>query len=277
MDKRQFRIDVFNETIEHVLNSKLIDESKIIGTWVHSGLPSQKPRRRFDVTEVSVINRDCLLAAIDEVNDGNKVCVLNMASFKRPGGGVLNGSMAQEEELFRRTNLFRSLYMYDKEKFNIAYGDLTKDKKGYPLGLLTAIYSPGITILRDTPNTDYAFLPEDSRVMVDVVTSSAVRNYNEDATIPMIEKVRNIMTNKIHQMLAICAVNDVDVPVLGAYGCGAYRNNPEEVAQLFKNVILEYDGVFKKIVFPVLDDGNSHKEHNPNGNFEPFERILTSK
>ena len=63
-------------------------------------------------TIVKVENIDCLLAAEKLLNEGYHPAVLNMASRQNPGGGVQNGAGAQEENLFRRSNLFQSLYQF---------------------------------------------------------------------------------------------------------------------------------------------------------------------
>jgi uncharacterized protein (TIGR02452 family) len=64
--------------------------------------------------------------------------------------------------------------------------------------------------------------------------------------------------------------------VLGAFGCGAYATPPEQMAEIFRDVLTsgKYNGCFNTIVFPIIDDHNSHKDHNPEGNFKPFKEIL---
>ena len=63
-------------------------------------------------TVVEVQNIDCLYAGVQLKEQGYNPAVLNMASRRNPGGGVTTGAGAQEETLFRRTNLFRSLYQF---------------------------------------------------------------------------------------------------------------------------------------------------------------------
>lgn len=63
-------------------------------------------------TIVKVENIDCLLASEKLLKEGYHPAVLNMASRRNPGGGVQTGAGAQEENLFRRSNLFQSLYQF---------------------------------------------------------------------------------------------------------------------------------------------------------------------
>ena len=65
-----------------------------------------------NVCNVSVQNQDCMVVA-NELSKLGKTCMLNMASYKHPGGGVTRGSMAQEEELARRSNMMMGLTLYD--------------------------------------------------------------------------------------------------------------------------------------------------------------------
>lgn len=74
--------------------------------------------------------------------------------------------------------------------------------------------------------------------------------------------------------MRIAAIHNHDSIVLSAFGCGAFRNPPKHMAELFHSVFLEKEFLnkFNNIVFAIISDHNSGKEHNPEGNFLPFER-----
>ncbi len=83
--------------------------------------------------------------------------------------------------------------------------------------------------------------------------------------------------NKIRTILRIGLGNGHDALVLGALGCGAFRNPPRHVAKLFHEVIEEneFKGKFRLLFFAILEDHNSGHEHNPNGNFLPFKEEMS--
>lgn len=89
--------------------------------------------------------------------------------------------------------------------------------------------------------------------------------------------------------MSIAVDNGHDAIVLSALGCGAYGNPPEHMARLFKEVISkEFDRAFKHISFAIIgntkfhsnplisfiEDANSQKKHNPEGNFIPFQKVF---
>jgi uncharacterized protein (TIGR02452 family) len=144
------------------------------------------------------------------------------------------------------------------------------EKKRYPLPVNHgAIYSPSISVFRESDDKNYEFM--DELFNVDVITIAALKN-------PPLEKghmnawAKSITKEKIRTMLNLAIYWENDSIVLGAFGCGAFANPPEDVAKLFKEVLSEpeYCDKFEKIVFAVLDDGNSHRAHNPRGNYLPF-------
>lgn len=277
-------IKIFEETIDIVSEHKSYEKSngdmfdfKPVGETFTYKEKQQipDPAKTFDMTEIIVVNEDCLNVAQKYTKEGYKCAVLNMASFIRPGGGVLKGSAAQEESLFRRTNLFMSLYQFNPDMYKVT-GIEKPILNVYPLPMeFGAIYSKDITVFRTSERTDGCRLM-DEPFMVDILTIAAIKKpeLTEDKKLP--NWAVDVLKGKVEMMLDLCIIHGVDIPVLGAFGCGAYGTPPNEMAKIFRDVIgmKKYKGAFKRIIFPILDDHNSHKEHNPEGNFKPFAETL---
>jgi uncharacterized protein (TIGR02452 family) len=287
---REERKNIFNETVDivrsgqytdnngnkviinRINDDKSIDDVVLYNCSVKKSIDPSKLTKH--ATKVSVVNQDCLYAAKDLIDIGLHPAVINNASFAHPGGGVRNGSAAQEENLCRRTNLFESIFRFD-ELLSKEYGIENNTDRHYPLNFnYGAIYSPSITVFRAGEDRKYEFL--EKPFVIDVITIAAIkkpellpgRKLNYGATAAY--------KRKVEQMLDLAILWGNDSVVLGAFGCGAYCTPPEEMATIFKEVISskEYCDKFERIVFAILDDGNSHREHNPNGNFKPFEEII---
>ena len=234
--------------------------------------PSAVPQR----AGFSVINADCLETAKVLLAAGQNPCVLNMASRKTPGGGVLNGSGAQEENLFRRTNLFVSMYQF--ADFSEEYG-IRRSKHSYPMDSdFNGIYSPGITVFRGSEANGYCLLREPYRISV--VSVAAVSHpdleYGRDGECLIAPRHAEQTKNRIRTILRIAASHGHDSLVLSAFGCGAFANPPRHMASLFREVFAEaeFGGYFKTVVFSIIDDSNSRKKHNPDGNVLPFLEVF---
>jgi uncharacterized protein (TIGR02452 family) len=222
-------------------------------------------------TEVKVIDIDCIYAAKDLIDRGFNPCMLNMASFSTPGGGVIKGSSAQEEDIFRRTNIFRSLYQFHSVGEN--FGIEQKEER-YPLDYnFGGIYTPHVTVFKGGSDTRYTPLEEPFEV--GVVSVSAVKNptlHNGKLEPWVIDTTKS----KIRQIFDIAIENGHDSLVLSAFGCGAYKTPPTEMAKLFKEVIesKKYKGAFKAIHFAIINLPSTNGKHNPEGNFQPFKDVL---
>lgn len=244
-------------------STKMVDGTKFYGKKAvvdHDSLPKYE-------TEIKVIDSDCLYAAKALVDKGLNPCVLNMASFHKPGGGVTEGSSAQEENLFRRTNLFKSLYQFHSIGEN--YGIKQREER-YPLDYnFGAIYTPHVTVFKGSDDVDYA--PLDETFEVGVVSVAAIKR-------PTVQNgklapwVVDATKSKIRQMLDVALENGHDSMILSAFGCGAYKTPPTEMARLFKEVLSgdKYKNVFKVIHFAIINLASTNGEHNPQGNFKPF-------
>lgn len=219
-------------------------------------------------TEIKVENIDCLKEGEILVGEGYNPAILNMASRRNPGGGVLNGAGAQEETLFRRTNLFRSLYQF--ASYASLYG-IKQSENQYPLDRnFGGIYTPNATLFREDESHNYRLMDNPCKLSFISVAGINRPDLDENGMIAhyLIETVKN----KMRTILRIGLANGHDSLVLGALGCGAFCNPPRHVARLFHEVIdePEFAGKYRLIVFAILEDHNSHRSHNREGNYKPF-------
>ena len=250
----------FPDTQNMVLNTK----------FYHSPCPVHHVPTINGKTIVKIENIDCLLAAEQLLNDGYHPAVLNMASRQNPGGGVQTGAGAQEENLFRRTNLFQSLYQFTPYASNFG---LHKSKYQYPLDRnFGGIYTPHATVFRGTEQEGYPLLETPFQMsFIAVAGINRPRLASPEQIIPeLIEPVKN----KMRTIFRIGLLHHHDSLVLGALGCGAFRNPPSHIAKLFHEVMEEpeFKNKYKLLLFAILDDHNAKLKHNPDGNYFPFVR-----
>lgn len=198
---------------------------------------------------VEVVNEDSFNLAITYLDQGYHPMVLNMASDFKPGGGVRSGKTAQEEELFRRSN-----------------AHLTHYERWYPMNSNTAIFSPEVTIIKDSRDNGYKTIKERVVSMYAIAGIRNPRLFRGE----YLENDRKLMEMKIESIFKTAIKMNLDCLVLGAIGCGAFHNPPEQVAKIFKNMIDRYSKYFKKIGFAVLVGRDQE-------NLKVFEKIILNK
>lgn len=222
----------------------------------------------FRQTIVDVQNIDCLYAGVRLKEQGYNPAVLNMASRRNPGGGVTTGAGAQEETLFRRTNLFRSLYQF--APYSEQYG-IKCSHHQYPLDRnYGGVYTPDAIYFRESEQKGYSLL--DNPVSLSFITVAGMNRPDLTADGMIADHHVEPIKNKMRTIFRMGLVHGHDSLVLGALGCGAFRNPPRHVARLFHEVMDEpqFKNKYRRIVFAILDDHNAHQKHNPEGNFKPF-------
>lgn len=225
-------------------------------------------------TEIEVTEKDCLKEAVRLKNEGYCPAVLNMANRQRPGGGVLSGSRAQEESIFRRTNIFRSLYRF--APFAENFGVYASENQ-YPLHPdFGGIYSPDVLLFRDSEKHGCRLMEKPE--YISVISVAAMNRPQIDQSGKIIRELIGGVKNKIRTIFRIGLRHRHDSLVLGAWGCGAFRNPPEHIAALFHEVLneQEFRNKFRKIVFAIVEDHNSRKAHNPDGNLIPFRKEFSN-
>ena len=248
---------------------KMVEGTKFYGKKInidYESLPKYE-------TIIKVVDNDCLYEAKELIDKGFSPCVLNMASFYMPGGGVINGSSAQEENIFRRTNIFKSLYQFHNVGDN--YGIKQKEER-YPLDYnFGAIYTPNVTVFKGSDDTNYTPLEEPFEI--GVISVAAVKKPRCEGG-KLVPWVIDTLKNKIRQILDAALENGHDSIVLSAFGCGAYKTPPTEMARLFKEVLSSnnYKNAFKAISFAIINLKSTNGIHNPQGNFKPFYEAFNS-
>ena len=226
-------------------------------------------------TKVMVEDNDCLVAAERLVKGGYKPALLNFASAGHPGGGVETGARAQEETICRRSTLTRSIYSFD-QKYAARYNYPLQPGEHYPIvSEFSAVYSPAVTVFRDGIECLFMEEPYD----VAVITCAALNlggkysiKLTPDGHMP--QKAIDITRNKIRTVFRIGLMYGHDSLVLGAFGCGAFKNPPAEIAKLFHEVMEEpeFKNKYRLITFSIIDDHNSN-----NANLAAFKAEFEEK
>ena len=158
------------------------------------------------------------------------VAVLNFASARRPGGGFLNGSQAQEESLAYHSALYACLRndpmyrFHSQNKSHGVYSDWT-------------IFSPKVPVFRN--ESSGLLLDPDDVWSVSVVTCPCInaREARKRGSLPSEKMLVQALEKRMRRMLRILAAHHQGSLVLGAWGCGVFGNDPTMVARLFSNIL----------------------------------------
>ena len=216
-------------------------------------------------TILDAVNADCIDVTRDLVAQGYNPIMLNMANRHTPGGGVLNGARAQEESLFRQSNLCVSLYQYSD--YHAGLLGLAKGDGSYPMDRNTGgIYSGRVTFFRTSQRQGDKLV--DTPFECAVVSVAAINRPDLNAQGRLVPWAVEATEKKIRTMLRIGLVHGHDAIVLGAWGCGAFHNPPEHMAEIFDAVLHEpeFENKFKVVRFAVIEDHNSR-----HSNYAPFD------
>ena len=190
----------------------------------------------FSETRVQVTNETTLGAARRLVEGGHDVVALNFANGISPGGGFLGGARAQEEVLCRSSALYLTLvgdpmYGYHRERPQPDSSDW-------------AIYSPKVPVFRNDDGTALEEL-----WLLSFITCAAP--YAPEIGQP---ESGDLLGERIHRVLAIARAYGHAALVLGAWGCGAFGNDPHRTARDFRLALeSEFEGAFSDVVFAVTD------------------------
>ena len=187
---------------------------------------------------VTVTGESTLAGARRLARDGD-VAALVFASAKHPGGGFRSGARAQEEDIARASGLYRCLtaaprfYAYHRSRSDNLYSD-------------RVVHSPGVPVFRD----DHGGLL-DEPYQVSFLTAAAPNR----GAVPRdrAAQVAQALAKRARRVLAVATAHGHRRLVLGAWGCGVFRNDPATVAEAFAAALAEQTERLDEVVFAIMD------------------------
>lgn len=193
-------------------------------------------------THISVTDETSMNATRRLIEEGKEdVLCLNFASAKNAGGGFLSGAQAQEESIARATGLYNC-----QLKAENYYKSNRKIKSCFYTDHM--IYSPAVPIFKTESGQNLDELKTMAIITAPAVNTGVVK-HREPHRILEIEMV---MKRRIEKVLTIALAHGHSTLVLGAWGCGVFQNDPDDIAVYFKEIIEQkFNGSFKEIVFAI--------------------------
>ena len=193
-----------------------------------------------------------------------RVAVLNFANGTNPGGGARRGAVAQEECLCRSSNLLKII---ENGRFKRDHYDY-HEKNAYLESTDRLIYTKDVLVFKNE-DLEPKMLERKDWFFTDVITCAApiLSGYAPTEK----EELSRIFESRIRNILESAIDNEVDILILGAFGCGAFGNPPKLVAGVFRNLLCHdgYRKYFERIVFAVKTDPEC-----PSRNFCAFRDVF---
>ena len=235
-------------------------------------MPSFQSRIKNGVIQITKHKSFEAAELLHKTYPNSRIGVLNFANAFHPGGGVESGSRAQEESLCRCSTLFpvlnapvlwKNYYEYNRNHYS-------------PLANNRVIYSPDIIVFKsdnDIPNIK----EEKEFLKVDILTCAAPNLRSKSSPLLEIavkgEKISDEELYRIHysraeHILRVALRNNISILVLGAFGCGAFQNNPRVVAKAYNDILNKY-----KIQFDLIEFAIYCRDYETE-NFDAFNEII---
>lgn len=276
---RRVYLETFLKETEN-LTSKFLEPGQIKEFTASKNTPPQLYITKEDMErKVRVIRSDCIDVGLEcaKQKDFRNVSVLNMGNSQMRGGGYRSGAGAQEESIFRRTNMYYRLgEMGSARKLEAAVNTALKNNTASePIDLLrfpfirtnseafkpfpspdATIYTPMAIVIRECEAKGYAFRKP---AYLNFLTACAIDRSNKEKGLRYSADERTMMAKIIESILIRAHYEGNDCIVLGALGCGAFNNPKHEVAEIFRTVLFDrgFAAFFKLVIFAITEDANS--------------------
>ena len=238
-------------------NDLIVSKSELIRPNL---LESQENRLNYD-TKIRVLGQDLREQIFNSDYNNNKIGIMNFASATNPGGGFLNGAVAQEETICRSSYLYPELIKI-KEFYQI-----NTEERNH--GLYTSILINSINV-NFIANQNDKFVNHEKQRNVDIITTAApnVRSIKFKSK-KFDKKVKNALLTRMRATLRLMKSNQDEIIILGAFGCGVFGNSPYQVAEIWKELLIsnEFNNQFKVVIMAMGNKGT---------NYQVFRNIIKS-
>lgn len=212
------------ETLDHAQRQHPYEHA--FDVLPYKSLRDLRPLEHHDL-DVRITQNDCMEDAMLAARDGEKVLLVDSASLKRPGGGCLGGSSAQEEDLCRRSNLYLGLKQLD-------------DSLRFPLHeKVRGVLFPSVTFFRAGRDEDYGFCDP---YVVDVAcvysrpeSWVSKQKWAGDGSPSYLFHL-----GVFEPLISMANRSGADHVVMAPVGCGVFHHDPEDVARALHTVLGEF-------------------------------------
>ena len=223
----------------------------------------------------------------------SNITVLDFADYLKPGGMFMEGSMAQEESICHKSNLYNILTYGDQ--FSEHFGDNHKifDQSGNHAYSDACVMIPSVIFADDehrqkrrtvadvivlaapnkrhldTDNLTESYFDYVLRKRIEMIFKASYMFYKKRGIITEDEHVSFGKSEAFHLfMFDDNGSNIKQTLVLGAFGCGVFRNDPRRVAEIMIDCISKgYANMYDRVIFAIP----------PGYNHDVFSRVIRSR
>ncbi len=217
------------------------------------------------VCAISVVKIDCLsVASAVSSSDGLKVAVVVPCSSS-PGGGVAIGAFSFEAEVYRRTDICRSVETY------------IKGGTRYPINVDNnhTLVHQDVALMRGPVNVGLPFLEDRSHLTTIMIGMNAHPPTSDDAEPRYRDAVQRVTLEKKIRMVFSSAISTgCNTVVMPPFGCIDFFHPAHEVSQVLLKEVKKLGGCLKHVIIAVPDEHDQRSQSNPQGNHDFFRQVL---
>lgn len=178
------------------------------------------------------------------------------------------GATAQEEDLCRQIPLLYPSLMKAQEDGLYPFGPPTCSSADKPERYCDVLYTTNLKICRGDALDGFPILKPSEHVTVSMIAAAAPNiKFSKDVNDEKL--IYRTMTN-IFNAPHVTEPGEIDILILGAWGCGAFGGDPIQIATLFVKALVEENlgQGYKEVHFAIPQFSAEDRNH------EEFRKIL---